>query len=220
MSKLFYVMGASGVGKDSLLGYVREGVRKGVRENAGENVKESAKENIQKNNGLMFAHRYITRPADAGGENHIALTHQEFLQRSRHRCFAMSWQSHGNWYGIGSEVDQWLEQGLNVVVNGSRDYFSSAAARYPNIVPVLIAADKDRLLDRLLKRGRENQEDIERRLHVSESTVGKLKHPALVVIENNGELAVAGETLMNLLTCIEPNTISSSSVNKTSKVRA
>ena len=185
-AKLFYVMGASGVGKDSLLDYARK--------------------YSTANDGYVFAHRYITRPANSGGENHIALTKEEFQQRVQHHCFVMSWQSHGNGYGIGSEINQWLQQGLNVVVNGSRAYFNTAIEKYPSMVPVLITADNHHLLARLTKRGRESQEDIEKRVQTNESIERIVKHPSLVIIENNSELAVAGNAFIKLLKSIDRTT--------------
>ena len=56
MSRLVYLMGASGAGKDSLLDALRHDLPP----------------------NLMVAHRYITRPANAGSENHIALSQHEF----------------------------------------------------------------------------------------------------------------------------------------------
>ena len=55
--KLIWLMGASGSGKDSLLTELRQ------------------REQTQ----LLVAHRYITRAASAGSENHIALSEQEFF---------------------------------------------------------------------------------------------------------------------------------------------
>ena len=52
--KLIWLMGASGSGKDSLLTELRQ------------------REQTQ----LLVAHRYITRAASAGSENHIALSEQ------------------------------------------------------------------------------------------------------------------------------------------------
>ncbi|HEV7393167.1 MAG TPA: phosphonate metabolism protein/1,5-bisphosphokinase (PRPP-forming) PhnN, partial [Burkholderiales bacterium] len=72
--RLFYVVGASGVGKDSLMQYARD--------------------TLHDEHAVLFAHRYITRMAGAGGENHVALTVPEFEIRKRHGLFAMSWQSH------------------------------------------------------------------------------------------------------------------------------
>lgn len=57
--KLIWLMGASGSGKDSLLTELRQ----------------------RKQTQLLVAHRYITRDASAGSENHIALSEQEFYPR-------------------------------------------------------------------------------------------------------------------------------------------
>lgn len=72
---LFYVVGASGSGKDSLLRYGRERL-------AGDP-------------GVVFAHRYITRPVELHGENHVALAEPEFDARLKAGLFAMHWDSHG-----------------------------------------------------------------------------------------------------------------------------
>lgn len=59
MGKLIWLMGPSGSGKDSLLAELRQ--------------QEPAQ--------LLVAHRYITRAANAGNENHIALSEQNFYPR-------------------------------------------------------------------------------------------------------------------------------------------
>ncbi|HKQ31163.1 MAG TPA: DUF1045 domain-containing protein, partial [Burkholderiales bacterium] len=74
--RLFYVVGPSGAGKDSLLHYV--------------------KERLGDHRSIAFAHRYITRAADAGGENHVALDEAEFARRESAGAFAMHWDSHGH----------------------------------------------------------------------------------------------------------------------------
>jgi|TARA_R110002074_G_scaffold114782_1_gene245446 ribose 1,5-bisphosphokinase len=179
MAKLFYIIGASGVGKDSLLGYARQHLR----------PEES----------LFFAHRYITRKAEAGNENHVALSEQEFRQRLGKGFFAMHWSSHGLNYGIGVEVNQWLKQGVNVVVNGSRAYLPQASKHYAELVPVLIQVDQAILRQRLESRGRETSEQIEARL-LRAQCMGGISHPGLVVIDNNADLSIAGKQLVGVLT--------------------
>lgn len=56
MGRLIWLMGPSGSGKDSLLSALRQ----------------------REHSQLLVAHRYITRDANAGSENHIALSEQEF----------------------------------------------------------------------------------------------------------------------------------------------
>jgi len=178
MANIYYVMGASGAGKDSIMAYARQ--------------------KMSENNPSVFCHRYITRAADAGGENHIALTDREFENRKNHGCFAMCWQSHGNQYAIGVEIHTWMKAGLNVVVNGSRAYLNEALMMFPDMIPVLISVSDDVLFDRLSVRGRESVQAINDRIQRSRSLVS-ITHPNLIVIENNGELTTAGDALVELI---------------------
>jgi ribose 1,5-bisphosphokinase len=179
MARLFYVIGASGAGKDSLIHYIRH--------------------NMPGNAHVVFAHRYITRAADAGGENHVALTEQEFMRRKQQGCFAMYWFSHESHYGIGIEIDAWLSLGLDVVVNGSRGYLQQAADRYPNITPVLISVDPDVLGQRLFSRGRETIDQIEQRLVQAIKLEKQVKHPQLIRIENNDGMEDAGQQFLHAI---------------------
>jgi len=143
MSRLLYLMGASGAGKDSLLDALRHALPA----------------------GLIVAHRYITRPANAGAENHIALHDDEFIQRIEQGLFALDWQAHGWRYGVGVEVDHWMAQGCNVVVNGSRAHLDKAMQRYgQRLLPVCLQVSENVLEQRLRQRGREEAEQIRHRL--------------------------------------------------------
>jgi ribose 1,5-bisphosphokinase len=179
MAELFYVIGPSGAGKDSVLSYAR-------RRLGGDTA-------------VAFAHRYITRPPDHGGENHVALSGQEFACRLGKGLFAMHWRSHGLCYGIGIEIDQWLAQGVDVVVNGSRGYLDEARAKYPRLRPLLITAPFPVLCERLAQRGREKSTEITKRLE----RAGKfchISHPGLITLDNSGPLHEAAEGFVQLLT--------------------
>lgn len=175
--RLFYVMGPSGAGKDTLIAHARA--------------------RLPADAPVVFAHRYITRPADAGGENHVALSPAEFALREAHGCFCMAWGSHGHRYGIGIEVLAWRERGLSVVVNGSRGWLAEAAARFPDIVPVAITVDPGALRRRLEQRGRETAAEIEERL--ARAAAFRVDHPRLVSLDNSGPVEAAGEALAALL---------------------
>lgn len=174
---LFYVMGPSGAGKDTLLNHARS--------------------HLAPSAPVVFAHRYITRPANAGGENHVALSHEEFALRERHGCFCMTWDSHDQRYGVGIEVLAWRERGLSVVVNGSRGWLAEAARRFPDLVPVAVTVDIGALRARLERRGRETPGQIEERL--SRAAAFDVRHPALVTIDNSGAMETAGAALVQLL---------------------
>lgn len=170
---LIYVVGASGVGKDSVLAVLRSLIRQ---------------EDL-----IVVAHRYITRPAHAGGENHLALSAAEFKQREAAGCFALSWASHDLHYGIGIEIELWLQLGMQVLVNGSRAYAGEARARYPGASIVEITACENTLRQRLLARGREDAAAVEKRLARNR---GLSACPADLQIANEGRLEDAARTLL------------------------
>ena len=179
MSQLYYIMGASGVGKDSVMAYARKQIKDPMQ--------------------IIFAHRYITRPADSGGENHIALSHQEFRSRLKAGLFALHWESHNQLYGIGNEIDLWMEKGCKVVVNGSRQYLPEARIRYPSIQAILIEASPETIKSRLSSRGRESNTEIEKRMARNEILAPRVS-AALVVIRNDGPLEGAGRQLLQVIT--------------------
>ena len=133
---LILVVGPSGAGKDTLL----EGARKALPE-------------------ARFVRRAITRPAEAGGEEHEALTEAEFMQRS----FALQWRAHGLRYGIPADIADDLALGRVVIANVSRGAIAEAASRFP-VLTIEIAAPPDVLAARLSARGRETAADVAARL--------------------------------------------------------
>jgi ribose 1,5-bisphosphokinase len=179
MGRIVYVMGPSGAGKDTLLEFARTRL-------SGSRV--------------VFAHRYITRPAAAGGENHVQLSHEEFALRADGGLFALQWSSHGLRYGIGIEIEAWMARGFSVVVNGSRGYLARAAERYPGLKAVHIDARAEVLAARLAARGRETIEEVRARL----ARKVQLALPAhldleLTEIDNSGALEHAGHALVDTL---------------------
>lgn len=175
---LVYVMGPSGAGKDSVLARARE--------------------RLPLDAPVVFAHRYITRRADAGGENHVALSPAEFALRRARGLFAFHWQAHGNAYGIGVEIEAWRAHGLTVVVSGSREHYERLADLDPGVLPVLVTADRETLRARLAARGREDATATARRLARSEALI--VNDPRLVTIVNDGTLDEAADAFLRVLT--------------------
>ncbi|WMY76813.1 ribose 1,5-bisphosphokinase [Buttiauxella selenatireducens] len=176
MSKIVWLMGPSGSGKDSLLSALRQ----------------------QENNQLLVAHRYITRAADAGCENHVALSEKEFTQRQQQGLFALCWQAHHQRYGVGIELDIWLDSGFDVVVNGSRQHLAQARARYGEaLVPICLHVSTDVLRKRLEQRGRESTQQIEQRLQRAAFYAPDLDD--CLVLNNDGSLAEAVLSFMRMV---------------------
>lgn len=174
MGRLIWLTGPSGSGKDSLL--------LALRECAPDRV--------------IVAHRYITRSASAGGENHIALSEHEFRRRREYGLFALDWQAHQLYYALGIEIDQWLARGLDVVVNGSRLHLAAARQRYGDrLLPICLQVSPAILAARLRQRGREDEAAIARRLQRAAEPV----MAGYITLNNDGKLSEMLEAFLILL---------------------
>ncbi|HHC3390813.1 TPA: AAA family ATPase [Klebsiella pneumoniae] len=155
--KLIWLVGPSGSGKDSLLAALRQ------------------REHPQ----LLVAHRYITRPFNAGSENHIALSEHEFFTRAEQHLFALSWHA-----------------GFDVVANGSRAHLALARERYGEVlVPICLAVSPPVLRQRLEQRGRENALEIAQRLE----RAARYKPDNCLTLNNDGSLRQSVDEFFRLL---------------------
>lgn len=136
---LILVVGPSGAGKDTLLAGARAA--------------------LAADPGVRFVRRTITRPAEAGGEDHDPVTDAGFDDRDH----ALQWGAHGLRYGIPIDIQDDLAAGRTVIANVSRGVIARAAARYPTRV-ILVTAPPQVLAARLAARGRESEADIAARL--------------------------------------------------------
>ncbi len=142
---LLLVVGPSGVGKDTLI--------------AG------ARATLENDGRFAFPQRFITRPSDAGGEDHIAIAPEEFDRVAAEDGFSLHWCAHGMRYGLPNEVPDLLANGVNVVANISREVVDLARLLYPPVRVISVTASRQALAARLQQRGRETPEEIEARLN-------------------------------------------------------
>ena len=175
--RLIFLIGPSGSGKDSLIDAAREQLTAA---------------------GVKIARRIITRSAEAKGEAAQGVTAQQFEAMRAQGAFAMHWQANGLSYGIAQHVDQWLEAGSAVLVNGSRAYLAEARRRYPDLLAVLIDVKPQVLRQRLLARGRETPDEIEQRL-ARNAGLQAFDDPAVHVLDNSTTLEAAVTGLFKLL---------------------
>lgn len=141
---LVLVVGPSGVGKDTLI----EGARKA----------------LEGDGRFSFVRRLVTRPADAGFEDHVSLEAAEFAAAAAAGRFALSWRAHGLDYALPIGVDTDLALGRVVIANISRHAVGAALARYPRCRIVEISAEISLRAERLARRGREDRDQIAARL--------------------------------------------------------
>ena len=149
---LVLVVGPSGAGKDTLLG--------------------TAKQVLAHDRRFHFVRRIITRPVDAGGEAHEAVTEAEFARRD----FALRWRAHGLSYGIPADV---IDGRRIAVANVSRTVIVEAVHRFDARV-IEVTAPPEVLAARLGARGREGTADVAMRLARSISLPGDVRVETVV----------------------------------------
>lgn len=174
---LFLIVGPSGVGKDTLL--------------------EGARAALAGNRWFRFARRVITRPADAGGEDHIAVSLPEFEALRARGGLLHHWAAHGLHYGIPADVAQDLAAGINVVLNTSRGAIAAFRAVAEKVVVIHVLASPAALAARLRQRNRETPEEIAARLaRVAE---GPTPGEGVLVVHNDGTVAEGVARLVDLI---------------------
>ena len=170
------VVGPSGVGKDSLIGFARTRL-----EPAGL---------------IHVARRVVTRQADGGSEDHDSMDEADFAAAEAAGEFALSWDAHGLRYGLPIALEDDLNAGRVVVANLSRAMIPALLERYPDAVVVAVSAERDVLEQRLAGRGRETAASIQQRI---ERRVADRLPASTVRLDNSGPLEVAGEQFVQLL---------------------
>jgi ribose 1,5-bisphosphokinase len=141
MGRLFFVVGPSGAGKDTLL--------------AGAALSDPT---------LHWARRSITRSALAGGEPFESVTPAQFEAYLAQGEFALHWQAHDLHYGVRHSELAPRMVGKDVLLNGSRAAIAAARAAFPDLQVIVITARPEILAQRLAARGRETAADIQSRL--------------------------------------------------------
>jgi len=179
-SRLIYVVGPSGAGKDTLLTWL--------------------KSRIRSSSLLHWARRTIDRPPsiEFNAEQHESVEAEGFEKLLKEGAFAMHWEANSHCYGIRFQEIAPLYQFKWVIVNGSRGYLPTVAKDYPGLTILHITADQELLRKRLIDRGRESNEMIEERLR-REVPIITPPHSNLIEIINNGSLESVGSFMLQRL---------------------
>lgn len=209
-AKIILIVGASGVGKDSLLRGAREYFSKGLdsvsldlknthsKDLDSANLDSTSLESTNKPHlassflespqAPVFVRRYIDRKPDSNEDN-LFLESSEFEKRKAE--FVSIWEANSHIYGIAKK-----DLGTHNIISVSRAVIRDFEAQYESVCVVHITAPKEILYERLKGRGRESESEIARRLENATKPV-HAKH--CIVFENTKPLKESVKDFVGLL---------------------
>lgn len=168
-TKIVLIVGASGVGKDTLLKYAKNSLI----------------------NEANFINRYITRKPDLNEAN-FYVDDYAFEILKHNSFFISSWKAHDNFYGIAKNS---IKSGLNII-SISRSKIKDFENFSDKVYTINITVPKETLKIRLENRARESKLEIEKRLN---RAYEKIDAKNLIDFDNTKPLEESSLEFINLI---------------------
>jgi len=178
MSILFFVVGNSGSGKDSL-------------------IQEVIKIYPPDLKSIKNPIRVITRPPSSETEEYESVDERTFLKWKQQGKFSLTWYIYGLHYGIRTEILDWLAQGHPVIINVSRNIIQSARKQFSNLRVIFVYVPYEIITARIQDRRRENEEAMKERLE--RARTNQNLPDADYIVDNTRELGTAAQNLLNYI---------------------
>lgn len=152
---------------------------------------KNAKIILKNNNNFNFVKRYITREPDSSEMNYY-LEKNAFELLCRNNHFISKWEAHGNYYAIAKEC---IDKKINII-SISRQHIKDFEKVFKDVVTIHVSVPKDILVNRLKKRGRENEAEIIKRM---ERSYEKLQGKIIIEFDNNEKIEKSSKNFVELL---------------------
>lgn len=183
VGRLVVIVGPSGSGKDTLINWLKDRLGDDTR--------------------YMFVRRAVTRRADTHTEDHTSLSAEEFSAIENAGKLAVTWEAHGLRYGFPIGVLAHVKSGGIAIANGSRRALPQIQRVFPDMIVVNLRVDRSILANRLAARGRENAEQIQKRLEQMDQPLGGAFN--LFDVDNSAHIERAGTAVMDIVTKLAPS---------------
>jgi ribose 1,5-bisphosphokinase len=141
--RLILVVGPSGAGKDTLIGWAAAA--------------------CADDGNIVFPRRVVTREASPSEDNE-QVSLDAFLQARSKDEFAVQWEAHGHCYALPRAINDDIRDGRTVVANVSRTVVDAVRRAYAAVTVVSITAPPDILAERLAARARSSDGQLADRL--------------------------------------------------------
>jgi ribose 1,5-bisphosphokinase len=176
--KLFFIVGNSGSGKDSL-------------------IKEVLKNYPKELKPLIVPKRYITRPPSPDTEDFISITEKEFRDMLDKGEFLFHWGIYHKFYAVKKDIMTKIEEGYSILVNISRKILEEAREKYSFLRIIFVHVPFEITAQRIKERDREDPKELQERLERARKNQDL--EIADFVVDNSGDLQTAGKQLLEYI---------------------
>jgi len=176
---LIVVSGPSGTGKNTVLAKL--------------------KEKIPELTYSVSATTRAPRDGEIEGQHYFFMTRDEFLHKRELNEFIETAEFCGNWYGTPCQfINDCLDKGKDVILDIEIQGAEQVRKFFPDAVLVfLMPPSMQELRFRLVKRGKDSEESIEKRLEMSISETRRVKDYDYVIV--NADLEIAADSLYSIV---------------------
>lgn len=154
------------------------------------------KERIRSEASIFIPDVYTTDEAVAEGENYKYLADCDFNLRHSMGMYCLSWEKNEHKYGVGADIIQRLNAGVDVVLNGSLRNIDQAAKQFPNLNTVLVKKQGHHF-EKARNQYVIAEEDDVRLEWYDRDDMG---HPYVLTLESENSTDKAVNMLLNLVT--------------------
>ena len=147
---------------------------------------------------IRIPQRYITRPAH-GSEPFISVTSEDFDELKQQGKFCLTWHVYDADYGVPETIFNWLDQGVSVIVNVSRDIIPQARQLIPDLKVVFVSVPLDVTLQRIKSRNRESEDGPGFQQRLARAKENQTLADADFVVDNSVPLNEAAEELLGYM---------------------
>ena len=180
--KILIITGPSGVGKDTVMG------------------------ELLKNHGNLRFCRSVTtrdkRPGEIEGVSYFFITREEYDKKNKNGELIESIEYLGNKYGTRyDEIDGAINNGENLVMILQAHGMHQIKNHYKNdcICVFMLPPSLNELKNRLIKRGRETEEQIIERLNNSRNELKTISHYDYFVVNNTDQVKDCATSIYKIL---------------------
>jgi len=105
--------------------------------------------------------------------------------------FSLTWHIYSLDYGVPKIVENWLSDGIMVIINVSRNIIPDARQKFPDLKVIFVEVPFEITLARIKSRGREAEDDEMFKERVKRAKENQHFPDADIIINNSGDLQIA-----------------------------